>query len=139
MNVVENNRGAQIASQLNIGEVTSWRLHWLVCDLQSLHTTMQKADFGQSGDLTTGPFARFKEEATKITLQFRRLRWEVKTMLGFDYEDDVDPLFWHLEKYGKYLEEVGNVKDYLERKARKLLEAESERVHESIRNIGQGF
>jgi hypothetical protein len=139
MNVVENNRGAQLASQLNIGEVTSWRLHWLVCDLQNLYTAMQKADFGQSGDLTTGTFARFKEEATKITLQFRRLRWEVKTMLEFDYEDDVDPLFWHLEKYGKYLEEVGNVKNYLELKARKLLEAESERVHESIRNIGQGF
>jgi hypothetical protein len=139
MEAVGNSRGAELASRLNIGEVTSWRLHWLVCKLQSLQKVMHSADFGSSADLTSGKFADFMTELKTITLEFGRLKWEVKTMLGFDYEDEVAPLFQHVDHYGTYLEEVGNVKEYLDRKAGQILEAAATRVQESIRNMGQGF
>ena len=138
MEAIENTRGAQLAKQLNLGEVTSWKLHWLVCDLQNLQTEMYKADFGTDADLRTGVFADFLMNLKNITLRFDRLRWEVKTMLGFDYDDEADALFHHVKHYDKYLEEVGNVKTYLEQKARQILEAESERVLQSIQNIPQG-
>lgn len=139
MHAVDNNRGAQLAAQLNLGEVVSWKLHWLVCKLQSLQTAMSKADFGSNSDLTTGTFARYVDELKAITLEFGRLRWEVKTMLGLDYEDEADPLFQHVDHYARYAEEVGKAGDYLERTATKILESASTRIHETIRSIGQGL
>ncbi len=126
-----------LASRLDLGEVTSWRLHWLLCDLWNLQRDIEKSSFGRGvADLHCGPFAEMLERLKRVEGSYSRLRWETKTMLGIDYEDEVAPLFEGIPKNADYATELAKAKTLLQAIAEKALEAEREHLHSSILQAG---
>ena len=122
-----------LATRLNIGEVTDWRLHWLLCDLWNIQRDTLTTNFGQRVALLhEGPFAAMLERLKRVESNYQRLRWETKTMLGLDYEDDVEPLFASLPKNLDYAMELQKTKAQLQGIADKALENEALVVRNSI-------
>lgn len=137
---MEKAQGKELASRLNLGEITSFRLHWLVCDLGELQRDLDRVGVGKTAeDLRTGAHAAFLARLERIVQQYRRLRWETKTLLGLDYEDEVAPLFEHLAKHAEYLQEIEKVKDVLRQKAEQILQLESQRIHIALGNFSRNF
>ena len=131
MMTAENNRGAELAGKLNLGEVTGWRLLWMRNELQRLRCRMQlAADFTSDGGL--GVVEQFVAELRSFDVQLVQLRWEVKTMLGFDYDSEVNALFEHLPQYAEYQEQMRQAKTFLERKTQQILEAKEKTIQASL-------
>ncbi|WP_157657719.1 hypothetical protein [Burkholderia ubonensis] len=118
-------RGEHLASQLNLGDVLSWRLHWLVCDLQDLKAKTAASRF-RSEPLRLGgaELTTLVDELTDITNQFGTLRWQTKTMLSLDYDDEVTPLLEHVPKYAEFCSELQETRAAIEQKLKAAAEAE---------------
>ncbi|HDR9103392.1 TPA: hypothetical protein QDB04_000111 [Burkholderia vietnamiensis] len=121
----QQNRGEQLASQLNIGEVLSWRLHWLMlqlCDVQkkaealAIHTGPLH---GASQDLIA-----LVNTLTAVMGELSQLHWQTKTMLSLDYDDEVKPLFEYVPKYADFREQLKTTKAVLEAKAAEAMQAD---------------
>lgn len=135
---MENMTGEALAKRVDIGEVTTFRLHWLLCDLWDLQRTIANARFGSTAaDLSTGVHSELVKTLDGIAGKYRQLRWETKTILGFDYDDEVQPLFDHLAKHAEYLQELEKVKDILRHKAEQILEAESKRLNDALDKLAK--
>ena len=125
----ENN----LSSRLNIGAVTTWRLHWLLCELCSLKQDIQTAQCGSRvAQLHNGPFAELLARVKRVEGSYARIRWETKTMLGLDYEDEVEHLFASLPKNADYAAELAEVKGLLQRIVDKVLAEEAQQLRSSI-------
>lgn len=126
-----------LASRLNLGEATSWRLHWLLCDAWQLQRDIAGAHIGgRVADLYEGVFAELLDRVKRLEGAYQRLRWETKTMLGFDYEDDVDPLFAALPKNEEFASELAKTKSLLQAVVDRVLAAESKHLQSSIASAG---
>jgi hypothetical protein len=99
-------------------------------EVERLRLRMNIADFMSDGGL--GVLEQFVAELRSFDVQLVRLRWEVKTMLGFDYENDVNALFEHLPRYAEYQERMQQAKTFLERKAQQILEAKEKTIQASL-------
>jgi hypothetical protein len=131
--------GEMLANQANLGDVVTWRLHWLICDIHKIQEHMTNANFlGEgSADLSTGVFAGFVEALQGVARSYARLRWEAKTMLGRDYPDEVEPLFDSIAKHAEYLEELETAKKFLEKKAQQILAAEATRIQGRLDDLAK--
>lgn len=118
-------RGEQLASQLNLGDVLSWRLHWLICNLQDLKAKTATSRF-RSEPLRVGgtELTTLVDELTDITNEFGTLRWQAMTMLGLDYNDEVTPLLEHVPKYAEFCSELQGARAAIEQKVKAAAEAE---------------
>lgn len=135
MNTVQTDNA--LASRLDLGEVTSWRLHWLLCDLWSIQRDIEKTNFGTGvAQLHDGPYVEVLNRAKRVQGSYERLRWECKTMLGMDYEDEVAPLFAAIPKHAEYAAELAKTKTLLQGIVDKALEAEKKQLHSSIHSQG---
>ncbi|MBU9199910.1 hypothetical protein KTD31_00655 [Burkholderia multivorans] len=123
--IAQQNRGEQLATQLNLGEVLSWRLHWLMlqlCDVQkkaealAIHTSPLH---GASQDLMA-----LVNALTAVMGEFSQLHWQTKTMLGLDYDDEVMPLFEHVPKYADFRAQLKTTQSVLEAKAAEAMQAD---------------
>ena len=133
---MQKETGEKLASQLNLGEVLTWRLHWLTCDIRKLQEQVNDANFGQGpADLSKGIFADFVDALQGYARNYARLRWEAMTMLGCDYQDEVEPLFANLAKHAEYIQQLDIAKGLLEKKAQYILEAEASRVQGRLNDL----
>lgn len=121
-----------LARQLNLGEVTSWRLHWLLCDLWALQRDIQTTPTPRVAGLQEGPFADLLTRLKRVEAGYQRLRWETMTMLCADYDSHVEPLFASLSKHDDYAAELLKAKTLLQAAADKAFAEEAKRLCNSI-------
>ena len=122
-----------LARRLDLGEVTSWRLHWLLCDLWTIQGDIKKAHCGQRvAQLHSGPFAEMLARVKRVEVSYERMQWETKTMLGLDYENEVKPLFTALPKNAEYAAELAKAKALLQVVVDRTLATEARQLQDSI-------
>jgi hypothetical protein len=124
-NVSTQARGEQLAKQLNLGDVVSWRLHWLICELDRFQTKanaleVRSRQLQESSDALMG----LVQELQGITVEFEHFCQQTKTMLGLDYNDEVQPLLDVEPKYKEFCEKVQQAKSILAEKAKAVSEAD---------------
>lgn len=123
------NRGAQLATQLNLGDVLHWRLHWLTCDLQDLQTKAEASNVRPKRmRVSDEEQTSLVDELAAIASAFQRVHWETKTMLRLDYEDEVTPLFAHVPKYAEFCEQLKKTRAAIEKRVKAAAEAELDAV-----------
>ncbi len=124
-NISTQARGEQLAKQLNLGDVVSWRLHWLTCELDRFQTKanaleVRPRQLHESNEALMG----LVQQLQSIKVEFEHFRQQTKTMLGLDYNDEVQPLLDVVPKYREFCEKVQHAKAILTEKAKAVSEAD---------------
>lgn len=125
MSETQQNRGAELATQVNLGEVLNWRLHWLTMRLEKLQkkaddTEIHSNRLNANGESLTALI----DELDAATCEFEQLKQHTMIMLGVDYNDEVQPLFDYVPKYETYCAQLQSTKGAIEAKVRQASEAE---------------
>ena len=101
-----------LSKRLSLGDSVGWRLHWLICGLNRLNDRIS-VETGELAQPGAPVFDEVVQQFHKIQSDYSRLIWETKTMLEFDYESEVMPLFESLTKHANYLACVAETKTAL--------------------------
>jgi hypothetical protein len=133
-------KGQELASRLNLGDVTDWRLHWLICRLSGVKHDMATANFaGGLRDLPNGTFGQFLGRVKRIEEDYLQIRRETQLMLGADYSNEIDALFDSLPNHPKYLDSLAEAKAKLQKVADDMLFVEARHLRGCIENAHQAL
>lgn len=131
-------RGQELATQVNIGEVLDWRLHWLTLRLESLQKkaealAIHSDKLNANGERLTA----LVDELDAATCEFEVLKRQTMMMLGLDYTDEIQPLLDQVPKYTTFCEQLTTTKSVLEGKAKQAVEAELSFMMDRIRSAAR--
>jgi hypothetical protein len=121
----QQSRGEELATQVNLGEVLDWRLHWLTMRLENLQKNAEALAIHSNRLNANGEgLTALIEELDAATCEFEKLKQQTMIMLGLDYNDEVQPLLDHVPKYAKFCEQLKTTKGVLETKAKLASQAD---------------
>jgi hypothetical protein len=134
----QQSRGAELATQVNLGEVLDWRLHWLTMRLEKLQKNVEALAIHSNRLNANGEgLTALIDELDAATCEFEQLKRQTMIMLGVDYNDEVQPLFDHVPKYATFCEQLTATKGVLEAKAKQASEADLAFMKERIRSAAR--
>lgn len=137
---MKTEQGNKLATSMNLGEVTSWRLHLLLCHLSELQHDISICHFGSSySDLIDGPFAKLLARVKRIENDYGQIRRETQLMLGLDYSSEIEPLFQSLPKNEEYLTKMQEAKASLQAVVDRHLGCEARFLKNCIQDVHQSL
>jgi hypothetical protein len=131
-------RGEELATQVNLGEVLNWRLHWLTMRLEKLQKKVEALPLHSNRlNANSDGLTALVDELDTATCEFEQLKQQTMIMLGLDYDNEVQPLLDHVPKYATFCEQLTATKGVLEAKAKQASEADLGFMMERIRSAAR--